>query len=95
MAGSRSPISGSPQIYDGAMHIFARGADDTVYHWWAPPAWRSEATVGAYRGNPSVFTFRSQLQTVGRGVGGALYSIWYDPLTRLWNREPQDATVTE
>jgi hypothetical protein len=39
--------------------------------------------------------FGDQLQTVARGAAGDLYSIWYDPVTGLWNLQDHGAAVTE
>ncbi|HEX8106215.1 MAG TPA: protein kinase [Kofleriaceae bacterium] len=90
-------VTGAPAatIYHRALHIVARGPDRAVHHWWKTQTWQWEATGGAYSGNPGMFTFGDQLQTVGRGTGGTLYSIWYDPVTGLWNLENQDAAVTD
>jgi hypothetical protein len=91
------PVIGAPAtaIYHGAMHIFARSPDNALHHWWGGETWHWEATGGAYSGNPDVFAFGDQLQTVGRGTGGNLYSVWYDPVTGLWNLENQDVSVTD
>jgi hypothetical protein len=90
-------VTGAPAtiIYHGAMHVFARGLDNVIHHWWEDGTWHWEATGGAYTGDPSVFMFGDQLQTVGRSSGGNLYLIWYDPVTGLWNLENQDAAITD
>jgi hypothetical protein len=39
--------------------------------------------------------FGHQLQTIGRGMDGHLYTVWYDPMTRVWTRENHGIPVAE
>ena len=90
-------VTGVPAtlIYHGAFHIFARGANHAVHHWWHDATWHWEPVPGEYGGNPAVFEFGDQLQTVGRGLDGSLHTIWYDPLDGIWNVENHDVPVSE
>jgi murein DD-endopeptidase MepM/ murein hydrolase activator NlpD len=94
-AGHRVIGAPAATLYHGAMHVFARGPDSAVYHWWKADTWQWEAIAGSYTGDPDVAGFGDQLQTVGRGVDGDLHTIWYDPLTGLWNPEDQGVQVTD
>jgi len=87
--------SGAPAvvIYHGALHLFARGANNVVGHWWKDATWHWEATQAVYSGNPDVFQFGDQLQIFGRGLDGKLHAIWYDPLDGVWNAENHDVPV--
>lgn len=90
-------VAGAPAagIYNGAMHIVARGRDNTVYHWWKGSTWHWEAPGGAYIGNPDITQFNRQFQTVGRGTDGNLYTVWFDPVTVRWNAEYQQVAAAE
>ncbi len=88
-------VAGAPAatIYQGALHVFARGRDDAIEHWWSAEGWRWEATAGAYTGDLDVVQFEQQLQTVGRGPSGHLHTVWFDPVTGAWNVEDQGVSV--
>ena len=89
------PIAGAPAatIYQGTLHIVARGQNDAIEHWWNDGTWRWAATAGAYSGDVDVVQFGRQLQTVGRGPGGHLTTVWFDPATGAWNVEDQGVSV--
>jgi predicted Ser/Thr protein kinase len=82
-------------IYHGAMHLFARGLDNAVYHWWKDETWHWETTGGAYTDSPDVFHFGGQLHTFGRGMDGTLYTVWFDPAAGFWNVENGEVPIAE
>jgi hypothetical protein len=90
-------VTGTPAItiYHRAMHIVARGPSNAVHHWWKDQIWHWEAMPGAYTGNPDLFQFDDQLQSVGPGADRNLFSIWYDSSTGIWNPESQYVPVGE
>src|SRR5262249_955568 len=94
-AGHRVIGAPAATIYHGAMHVFARGPDNALYHWGHGDTWQWEAIAGRFTGVPDVAGVGDQLQTVGRGADGDLHSIWYDPVTGLWNSEDQGVQVTD
>jgi len=75
-------------------HLRAR-SEPRIYHGWKDARWHWEASPGIYSGNPDVFQFGDQLQTVGRGLDGVLHTLWYDPLDGQWNAENHDVSVTD
>jgi hypothetical protein len=90
-------VTGAPAttIQRGAMHIIARGSNNAVHHWWKDTTWHWEATAGTFSSDPDVVSFGQQLQTIGRGMDGNLYTVWYDPMTRVWARENHGVPVAE
>jgi hypothetical protein len=90
-------ITGTPATipYRGAMHVFARGTDGALHHWWNDGAWRWEATGGVYSNSPDVVVYGRQIQTIGRGMDGTLYTVWFDPVSGLWNPETQGVPITD
>ena len=90
-------VTGAPAttVYHGVMHIFARAPTNAIYHWWNDGAWHCDEIGGTYTGDPDVVHFGAQLQTIGRGADGDLYTVWFDPASGFWNVEDQGVPVTD
>jgi hypothetical protein len=90
-------IAGTPAViaYRGALHLFARAPDHAIHHWWNDGAWHRKALGGAFTTSPDAAVFGGQIQTFGRGLGGTLSTIWFDPVSGLWTPENQGVPITE
>ncbi|MEU4420279.1 hypothetical protein AB0F81_06605 [Actinoplanes sp. NPDC024001] len=74
---------GTPAMieYHGAMHIVARGNDNSIiWHWWGTngDTWNREKLPGAFIGIPDLAVYGNQFQVSGRGIDGMLYTVWYE-----------------
>lgn len=59
---------------DGSKHVFARGADDRLLHWWYDQGWRREVLAGSITSTPAVAVspVTGELHVFARSADGQL-----------------------
>lgn len=62
----------------GQQHVFARGSDDTLRHWWFAPGMDDWDTRGRVASDPTGFAYGSQQHVFYRNPDGQLEHRFYD-----------------
>jgi Repeat of unknown function (DUF346) len=73
--------SGRSYHGDDQHHVYARGANDTLQHFWYPasnPAWNRATLTGSLTAEPAAYFAGGQHHVYGRNASGALQHWWYD-----------------
>ncbi|TWJ07824.1 repeat uncharacterized protein DUF346 [Stackebrandtia albiflava] len=80
-------VTGVPvgYVHDGLQHVFARGSDDTLRHWYQsgthPPGLDSWNTTGLVRSDPAGFAYGTQQHVFFRNPQNRLEHRFYDTTT--------------
>lgn len=86
-AGQGSPqldIASDPAgfVYGNEQHVFARGTDGLLHHWWWSPGdglVHADTWNASFTGNPAAYVWGSTQNVVVRGTNGALQHWWWQP----------------
>lgn len=67
--------------YGNEKHVFARGSDGRLNHWWSSGDGKVHADVWAARftGNPTAYAWGTTQNVVVRGASGSLQHWWWQP----------------
>ncbi|WP_345740680.1 peptidoglycan DD-metalloendopeptidase family protein, partial [Stackebrandtia albiflava] len=80
-------VTGVPvgYVHDGLQHVFARGTDDTLRHWYQsgthPPGLDSWNTTGLVKSDPAGFAYGTQQHVFFRNPQNRLEHRYYDTTT--------------
>jgi hypothetical protein len=81
-------LAGKPvgYVHDGLQHVFARGTDNTLRHWFqsgsAAPGLDNWGTGGRVMSNPAGFAYGNQQHVFYRNPAGELEHKFYDTVAR-------------